>query len=241
MVAVDLPLTVACLAGPGLAASSTVNEQCPRKADVARIFGEAQACSYLRGLEPGTGYGPWTHQPHSHRGTNPKTKTSREYCVFTRANHTSQRGVTVFTTQASADEITKLSNLDMYDRVGGINISPPYEKRDLPGRGIGLIATRDISMGETVMRDLPTIILDNEGLFHVEHDDRHELLWRGLMQLPKESRMRTRALATSQGGDQVDDIAHTNGVGIKIGKGRSYGAVMPELSVSYIFISGNLH
>ena len=224
-------LAAASLTSPSSATYSRLDQQCRAGAAGARMLGAGHTCASLQGLDPSVGYTPWTHQPHCRIGTSSKTKAVKEYCIFTIANHTSRRGFSIFTTPDLADAVIEHAKFEIYNQVESVNPSPPYVKRQLPGRGIGLIATREIKAGETIMRDIPSLILNTGGLFHVDGDARHELIWRGFLQLPAMSQNHTRALATSRGGDEIEDVAHTNAIGVTLGDGHSYGAILPELSV----------
>jgi hypothetical protein len=190
------------------------------------------------GIDPDPEYHPWTHRPHCRLGIHPTTRQTQEYCLYTRANSTTQHGVSILTSPTTASEILAFSRFDEYDR---LRSHGPYEKRTFSRRGIGLVATRDVKMGETIMQDIPSLIVDSDVALQPDQDEWTELIWRGLLQLPEMSRSEIRALAGSRGGDPLNDILHTNGVGTAIGSGRPHGMILPELSVSICILAGSQH
>ncbi|XTI87276.1 hypothetical protein V2W45_1485832 [Cenococcum geophilum] len=92
---------------------------------------------------------------------------------------------------------------------------PLYISQELPGRGIGLFASRIIESGEVIMGSPTVIILVKDALDVPLRDERHALLRKAVLQLPAgllSTQTQIRALAKSRGGAEIDDIIQTNSI-----------------------------
>jgi hypothetical protein len=107
----------------------------------------------------------------------------------------------------------------------------PYEIKELPGRGKGVIARRKIKQTEIVMVGFPAVVADDEflGLRMGEEDVGRTMYRQAFRQLTDLDRV--MRLAKSAGGDIFEDVMKTNSFGFYIGE-RNYQGLFPEISVS---------
>lgn len=98
-------------------------------------------------------WAPWTHRPYC-AGT--------DYCVYT--NSLFHGGVSfIATPERAALSLATLQPMllnRLLTEPNNASLPPPFEMRDMPGRGKGLVATRRLTAGETIMIDYPRFIAD---------------------------------------------------------------------------------
>ncbi|KAK0611292.1 hypothetical protein B0T14DRAFT_325294 [Immersiella caudata] len=174
-----------------------------------------QTCqkSQLRLSTPTTGFTPWTHRPTC-TTVSPK---GDELCVFTDATYFSGRGLSIV---ARPEVVDKFLQEGIFP--GRQNRPNAKEKGDVkyqilphPKMGTGLFVKpgKSYQAGEVILTDYPTLILPAEGFEGADADVLHEIMWQGLLQLPKEGRNATRNLAKSKeanGVDEIVDLVDTN-------------------------------
>ena len=204
-----------------------------------------EMCKPMPEADPVTGFKPWSHKPHCRlvEVVEEKLKRNKTFCLFTRA--ADKRGFSVLTTPKVAAAIEKDASWVQHDKrssqaplstVGG----DLYEAKEAPGSGIGLFATADIPEGKVIMVDLPTIVAMRDALEGLKDEDRQEMMWRGLLQLPKDTQRvtrylsRTGDLSRSRDGDEVDQVLQTNSVGINLGTRDLHLGVFPESAVCFL-------
>ncbi|KAK6956121.1 hypothetical protein Daesc_001391 [Daldinia eschscholtzii] len=94
---------------------------------------------------------------------------------------------------------------------------PAYVIKDVPGKGKGLVAQRQIRKWEVVLVDYP-VMLAHMGLFDVVGPElREDVLERALRQLPEEQQSDILSLARSTGGETIEDILRTNIFDVPLG------------------------
>ncbi|KAK3905518.1 SET domain-protein 5 [Staphylotrichum tortipilum] len=107
-----------------------------------------------------------------------------------------------------------------------------YTVIPVPGKGLGVVATRRITQLETIMTSFPAIIADNE-LFPSDEDERparaDRLFQRALDQLPDQERFLSLARSKGEGVHPVDDVIRTNAFGITV-DGRDMKGLYPEIA-----------
>ncbi|CZR52870.1 uncharacterized protein PAC_02747 [Phialocephala subalpina] len=107
--------------------------------------------------------GPWTHTPECIHSDD-KTE---EYCVYTNNSFAHGRGISFFTSPTIAVRIAELSaftNQSVHDNVNNFE-DPPWEVRDIPGKGNGLFATRELHRGDLILADTPVGVLQSDAFF----------------------------------------------------------------------------
>ncbi|KAI5918041.1 hypothetical protein F4810DRAFT_726387 [Camillea tinctor] len=160
---------------------------------------------------------PWTFPPVCVKAEN---DTRSKLCTFTYANLRGEAGISIITTPeiASAGR-NVLEDIDprwaVWERnhVHTVSTPPPYEIKDIGGKGLGVIANRYIQQGEIIMSRFPVILrmIDIEPW---KYRDVLQLLHRAGIQLPTKDKAAMLALAHSKGGYIVDDIMNTNSFGV---------------------------
>lgn len=87
---------------------------------------------------------------------------------------------------------------------------PPYEMRQLPGRGFGLIVNRTVQRGERIFAHTPILIAQAITETGLEKDEQSRLHKIAVERLPERSRDLFMALHGHFGGDPVYDRFSTN-------------------------------
>ena len=182
---------------------------------------------------------PWTWEPTCIEivlpsfNASPKTTELRAskkgekketFCVYTSTHFANGRGISMVTTPAVATSyVLESFSRDFQDdaalRNGG---QMAYETKGTAGKGTGLFATRIIKAGDEIMEKHPTLLIHRALIAEGLLKERVGLLRIAIRQLPEETAKRFRALAKSRGGDEIDDIVATNGMGIRLGEGQGW-------------------
>jgi hypothetical protein len=180
----------------------------------------------------------WTQLPYCENDTN--------YCVFTNANFPGpNRGVSIIDEQptpgedpSSSPALKTISSLLSFPLPSVIpkarQDSPPYEVRDIPGKGKGLIATRKIPRGKVFMVDYASLIIDIQLPNKVKRDQGRRLLKEAIERLPSADLILNLARSSPdlQNVPVWEDVVKTNSFSIEIG-GRGYMALFPKIAVSW--------
>jgi hypothetical protein len=167
------------------------------------------------------------------------------YCIFTSATFANGRGISIFTTPENAAAIAKLPAFEdptVHDENEALNSSPPpYELRELPGRGIGVIANRTLHRGDRIFSETPSYMIDDQISPDVD-DELHVQMQRyAVLVLPEPLRDLSLDLCAHFGvADRIDDIMATNAFAVDMfddGKAEydveptSYNSLLPAISV----------
>ncbi|TGO63667.1 hypothetical protein BCON_0011g00050 [Botryotinia convoluta] len=114
---------------------------------------------------------PWQYPPVCSNITFTSPKPP-QFCVYTSTDFASGRGISLFTTPKIAFKIASLpaftSSLPFQPLYNSSNPAP-FEIRQLPGRGMGVIATRPIKRG-TILFAYPTIGIYHNSAFPKTHN-----------------------------------------------------------------------
>ncbi|KAK3388099.1 hypothetical protein B0T20DRAFT_109278 [Sordaria brevicollis] len=108
-------------------------------------------------------------------------KCIKEYCNF--ANPTMGDGLVLISTPANVDILNSFSPL-----IKSNSQSPPFEVREIPGKGIGLFANRTIQRGEIVMQYTPTLIVQFGPHIDLPSSDRESFYQDAVTHLPSPRR-----------------------------------------------------
>jgi hypothetical protein len=164
---------------------------------------------------------PWTHHPFCNSGETPETT----FCVYTIDSFARGRGISFIGTPQSVQLISRNRVFHSPSEVKAYD--PPYEIRQLPGRGYGLLANETMHVGHEIMAHTPAIAVQAV----IEEVIAKEELWNlfhvGIERLPPRTRDLFNALQGDAGGDEVYDRFITNAFEL-----YDYGAVFPETAVS---------
>ncbi|KAK8056144.1 SET domain-containing protein 5 [Apiospora rasikravindrae] len=135
-----------------------------------------------------------------------------------------------------ASVVTTLSNrhrvAQMPDRSpGGVHDISHFQAVAIPGKGIGLVATRLIRRGEEIMAARPAVVAHESLVDELELDSQNALLDQAARVLPGEKRKRFLAQAGELGGHRIADIMFTNSFQVSLGsEGEPHFGNFPEVS-----------
>lgn len=167
---------------------------------------------------------PWTEEPFCLPGQD----AEQALCVYTDADFAQGRGISLITSQSSAQQVSKHTAFNYPEQLeeGNRALNDVYEVRPLKDRGFGLVAKGKLGRGTRIFSHTPVIAaqlaaekLPDEELF--------PLLQVAVQRLPNETRKKFMALHGHFGGDEIYDKFQTNGFRV-----FDYAAVFPETSVS---------
>lgn len=137
---------------------------------------------------------------------------SEEFCAYTLPTFNGGEGVSFIT---SRDRIVKLAGQPLYESDGVGRLLPkvdassvPYEDAEVPGKGVGLVATRPIRSGSRIMARTPSVMVDGKALEHLSQVHMAELLSRAIDQLPTGHRDKFLNLSTHTAMDDKASRAH---------------------------------
>lgn len=174
-----------------------------------------------------------TQSPHSW-SYNPECIHSQslevEICVWTDTNFANGRGISVIATPESAAAVAKnkIFRDSQLARTANSVFGPPYEMRQLPGRGFGLIANRTVQRGERIFAHTPILIAQAITETGLEKDELFRLHRIAVERLPERSRDLFMALHGHFGGDPVYDRFSTNAFNV-----FDFAAMFPETAVCF--------
>ncbi|KAF2672451.1 SET domain-containing protein [Microthyrium microscopicum] len=163
---------------------------------------------------------PWTYEPEC---VGPSWKHAEfkdvRFCVFTTAHFHEGRGLAVITTPDAADSIFLSTGFMAPESRPRLPDVPAWEEKNLPGRGMALVANRTIKTGEIILMDQPVLIVVREAYRLLTEVDQEMLQWKALLRLPEAGRKAARGLAKAGLGDEIMDVMQTNGFA------QAYGGV----------------
>ncbi len=180
-------------------------------------------------------FAPWTHRPYC--------PTNTTYCVFTNSDFQGPgRGVSIIeekpkkTKDKASSAVLAISHLLSSPPIperGPKQSSPPYEVRDIPGKGKGLVATRKIRRGEIFMVDYAAVIADARFPTRVRRAQGRKLLGQAIERLPMGGEVLSLARSSSDPANvpAVEDVMKTNSFSVEI-EGGEYMALFPRIAVS---------
>ncbi|KAH9892149.1 SET domain-containing protein [Xylariomycetidae sp. FL2044] len=181
-------------------------------------------------------WSPWTHPPDC---LPAEDSSATKYCVYTNSQH-GNKGVSFITTpEIAADSIdilddagyTHTRNLATTDNGsgGGGGGGPVVEMIDVPGKGKGVIAKRDISRAEVIMADWASIILDLSFPTSVKRTKGYHLLHVAADQLADPDRVLQLGRTSTTSADIVEDVLRTNAFSFPLA-GEKHMALYPDVS-----------
>ncbi|KAK4165330.1 hypothetical protein QBC43DRAFT_32103 [Cladorrhinum sp. PSN259] len=159
----------------------------------------------------------WTH-------TTPcfnSTKSEVEICVFTDEKFANGRGASFVLTHSRAAHIAKYPAFVDPDLVKEINQDlhqtrpPKYDMKEIPGKGMGLIAKEHIRRGDLIMANTVSLMIDYRAFEELPKEHYTQLQAAAVEYLPQAHREVILALSTHDGTDRthierIDKIAATN-------------------------------
>ena len=156
-----------------------------------------------------------------------------DICAWTDAHFANGRGISIIATPESATAVAMnkiFRDPDLAKTANGV-FTPPYEIRQLPGRGLGLIANRTVKRGEKIFAHTPIVVaqaISETGLYEEDLFELHRI---AVERLPKRSRDLFLALHGHFGGDPIYDRFGTNAFNV-----FDFAAIFPETAVCSLLI-----
>ncbi|TDZ24884.1 SET domain-containing protein 5 [Colletotrichum orbiculare MAFF 240422] len=192
---------------------------------------QRQTCSLPfdpRRSSPSSAWPRWTHRPVC---SSSSAKTKPQLCAFVKTDFRGESGLLVLTTpEVAAGDGSMVEDFDTNWVYAGPPAAtpaspPPYEVKEIPGKGLGVVANAAIRAGEVVMREYPRI-LQTASADVLEGPERGEVMWvleEGFVRLPREDQARIFDLARSTGGHPVEDVIRTNTFGVTFNNVTHHG------------------
>ncbi|KAI1137549.1 SET domain-containing protein [Hypoxylon sp. FL0543] len=151
-----------------------------------------------------------------------------QFCVYTIEPFRGDKGLSIVTTPVLAATLVnslddsvvppKLRDHPSSSLAAGVLDGPAFIMKDVPGKGKGLVAQRQIRKWDVVLVDYPAMLTHMDIFDIVDAETRQDLLERALRQLPeKQKQSDVLALARSHGGEPIEDILRTNIFGVELG------------------------
>jgi len=172
---------------------------------------------------------PWTHKPYC---------VKPELCIYTDARVLGGRGVSVIASpEAVAGSFNLLEHVigapfpNVSKTYTGADGRPPYELREVPGRGRGLIATQKIPKDSVIMMDTAVMLAAVGFLDGISHDQRQALIDRAADQLADPDVVYSLAQKGTAGAFPSLDVLLTNSFTVLV-DGSEYMGLFPHVSVS---------
>ncbi|KAJ4391886.1 SET domain-containing protein 5 [Gnomoniopsis smithogilvyi] len=164
-----------------------------------------------------------------------------EYCVFVSSTFANGRGLGVVMSPERADYIASLPSFTSERVLKRENKdydpeSTPYKFVHVPGKDMGVVATRPIFRGEHLMSHTPAVVIDYGAFDHLSQAEVLRLQTEVVDQLPSSLRAKFLDLSTHDGAsdhvERVEKILKTNAFDVDISDDREHGlyVVFPEIS-----------
>ncbi|KAL1599516.1 ribosomal RNA assembly protein krr1 [Paraconiothyrium brasiliense] len=151
-------------------------------------------------------------------------------CVYTNTSFSNGRGISLFTTPELSKYALALPAFQNPDALEGINEpSGTWYTQGIPGKGMGMLAKRDLQFRDRITAHTPAL------LAYLESDlstaEREKFFKLAVSQLPEQTREMYLGLATVYGLPQVkyQDVVKANTFQLEI-DGHNHLAVFPETS-----------
>ncbi|KAK4151243.1 hypothetical protein C8A00DRAFT_17328, partial [Chaetomidium leptoderma] len=187
----------------------------------------------------------WTHSSPCFQGAG----ADEPICAFTDTNFAEGRGISLVTTARRASYLATTPPLTDPDVVKGINqdlnrtIRARYEMREIPGKGMGLIATEHIMRGDPIMANTASLMIDYRAFNELSRPEYTGLQAHAVANLDRAhqtillnlSSHDPAAAQTLPLTDLIDKIAATNGFDIDPSdddpdQHNSYFVLFPEIA-----------
>lgn len=158
-------------------------------------------CPSRRSLSKDQGLSLETHNGWSY-GDACEDLGSAKFCSYTKTTFNDGFGVSFITTHKRLDEISSLPAFTKSEtKKPWKNASPSFREEEVPGKGIGLVATRRIAAGELILARTPAVLVDDEGFAELGEGSLTRLLVQAVEALPEQHQSEYLKLTTH---DEVD-------------------------------------
>ncbi|UNI19305.1 hypothetical protein JDV02_005497 [Purpureocillium takamizusanense] len=180
----------------------------------------------IRELEilDGPATSPWTFKPLCIMPAGLKTPL----CVFTSHAFANGRGISIVTSPRIASNIHNLTAFAQWDTLtqAGELAAPPFEVRELPGRGKGGIANTTLHRGDRILAATPALLIDMRVYSWLNEMDGIELERIAVRQLPPKAHEMFWELHNAPKTNSVRDRISINAFAVEAAGGRFSGVVL---------------
>ncbi|KAI1086166.1 SET domain-containing protein [Rostrohypoxylon terebratum] len=173
-------------------------------------------------------WSPWTHPPLCIQGERSNTV---KYCVFTNSQH-GNGGISMITTPETAADSAEILNDSGYTHTKSFvdsDADAAFQVIDIPGKGKGVVARRQINRSEVIMADWASIIVDLDFPTSVKRIQGYRLLHVAIDQLSDPDLVLQLARSSSFSADIVEDVLRTNAFSYTLA-GDPHMALYPKVS-----------
>lgn len=148
------------------------------------------------------------------------------FCVWSNDGH-GDGGASIVTTLSDKHEVARIPNRSPD---AGHDASL-FKAVTVPGKGIGLVATRRIRRGEEIMAIRPAVVVHEDLIDELELHGQNALLDQAARALPDARRQLLLAQVGELGGHRIADIMFTNSFQVAVGSKRQWHfGNFPEVS-----------
>lgn len=164
-----------------------------------------------------------------------------KFCGFTKKSFGAGEGVSLITT---LERIAGLASGQLSDDTESAQAparpgteaasAKPYVEAEIPGKGVGLVASGPIRTGQLIMARTPAVMVDGRALQAMGDDEMGEVLGDAIAGLPSQHRARYLNLTTHSSvrshSERVRNIFGVNRFRTRIDGGSDFHAVFTESS-----------
>ena len=175
---------------------------------------------------------PWTHPTRCAKAND------SEVCVFTNSNFGNGRGLSILANPKDVADIDWIELFTKSSSPDGLNRAEGFKETLIPGKGMGLVAERNIAKGELLMSWTP-LLVEHGTAYALDPKVLGELRDVAVERMNKEQQTVFLSQHRQWGGHHASDIMVTNSFLFGSFGGLPGGttANFPEVSVSTAFIT----
>lgn len=171
---------------------------------------------------------------------------TNEFCVFVSSTFANGRGIGVVASPERADYLANLPSFTDENILKGENEEydpekAPFKFVHVPGKDMGVVATRPIYRGDHLMSFTPAVVIDYGVFNDLPEAEVLRLQTEAVDQLPSSLKAKFLDLSTHDGAsdhvERVEKILKTNAFDVDITDDREYGlyVVFPESEYYYYY------
>jgi hypothetical protein len=156
-----------------------------------------------------------------------------QFCTFSHPKFNRGLGVALITTDATVQDLSSWLILQPEDASSEVLAAvPPYEAQQIPGKGVGLIANRDIKQGELILARTPAVVVDGAAFNNLSTAHLTRLLAHAIEALPHDHQRDYLQLTTHDDArtyeERVYKIFAKNNFRTKFKNGKEFHSTFTE-------------
>lgn len=164
------------------------------------------------------------------------THDSKTFCVSSSPSFAGDRGLSVITTPDRMHTVLSTpslvcANTASPQRTSSYPRGPAFEEREIPGKGRGLISTRELHRGDSIFAWPPVLLVDSDLTDDLEPDQWISLESNAVDKLPLSTREKVWDLYGESNTYPINDRIDSNAFEIEVDD-HLYFALYPETAVS---------